>query len=141
MTYSLSLKKLNLQVLQMATQYMWQSRFDRNFTIRIWFKTNDMIVNQINFDQWVINFNQKFQERPKQMCIKHKWLYLTMESQKQPSRGVLSKMCSENMQQIYRRTPMPECDFNKVALRLYWNHTLAWVFSCKFAGYFQNTFY
>ena len=26
---------------------------------------------------------------------------------------------------------MPKCDFNKVAL---------WVFSCKFAAYFQNTF-
>ena len=24
-------------------------------------------------------------------------------------------------------------------LQLYWNHTLAWVFSCKFAAYFQNT--
>ena len=30
------------------------------------------------------------------------------------------------MQQIYR-TPMPKYDFNK------------WVFSCKFAAYFQNT--
>ena len=28
--------------------------------------------------------------------------------QKQPSRGVLMKRCSENMQQIYRRTPMPK---------------------------------
>ena len=36
-------------------------------------------------------------------------------SQKQPSRGVNRKSCSENMQQIYRRTPMPMCDFNKVA--------------------------
>ena len=27
--------------------------------------------------------------------------------QKQPSRGVLIKRCSENMQQIYRKTPMP----------------------------------
>ena len=27
---------------------------------------------------------------------------------------------------------MPKCDFNKVPL--------AWVFSCKFAAYFQNTF-
>ena len=35
--------------------------------------------------------------------------------QKQPSRGVLIKRCSENMQQIYRRTSMPKCDFNKVA--------------------------
>ena len=31
------------------------------------------------------------------------------------SRGVLRKRCSENMQQIYRRAPMPKCDFNKVA--------------------------
>ena len=35
--------------------------------------------------------------------------------QKQPSRGVLMKRCSEIMQQIYRRTPMSKCDFNKVA--------------------------
>ena len=35
--------------------------------------------------------------------------------QKQPSRGVLIKMCSENMQQMNIRTPMPKCDFNKVA--------------------------
>ena len=35
--------------------------------------------------------------------------------QKQPPRGVPRKRCSENMQQIYRRTPMPKCDFNKVA--------------------------
>ena len=39
--------------------------------------------------------------------------------QKQPSRGVLRKRCSENMQQIYRRTPMPKCDFNKVAKQPY----------------------
>ena len=32
------------------------------------------------------------------------------------TRCVLKKRCSENMQQIYRRTPMPKCDFNKVAL-------------------------
>ena len=35
--------------------------------------------------------------------------------QKQPSRDVLRKRCSENMQQIYRSIPMPNCDFNKVA--------------------------
>ena len=56
--------------------------------------------------------------------------------QKQPSRGVLKKRYSENMQQIYRRTLMLKCDFNKVA----WNRTLTWVISCKFAAYFQNTF-
>ena len=32
-------------------------------------------------------------------------------------------------------------DFNKVALQLYWKRTFAWVSSCKFAVYFQNTFY
>ena len=33
--------------------------------------------------------------------------------QKQPPRRVLSKRCSENMQQIYKRTAIPKCDFNK----------------------------
>ena len=42
-----------------------------------------------------------------------------LELQNQPPRGVLKKRCSENMQQIYRRTPMPKCDFNKVAIQLY----------------------
>ena len=39
--------------------------------------------------------------------------------QKQPSRGVLKKSCSENMQQIHRRTIIPKCDFNKVAIACY----------------------
>ena len=43
------------------------------------------------------------------------------------------------MQQIYKRTPMPKSDFNEAAKQLYWNETSAWVFSCKFATYFQNT--
>ena len=47
--------------------------------------------------------------------------------QKQPCSGVLRKRCSENMQQIYRKTLMSKCD-------------LAWMFSCKFAAYFLNTF-
>ena len=60
--------------------------------------------------------------------------------QKQPSGGVLMKRCSENMQQIYRRAPMPKWDFNKVCFAItlshaITNHTFAWVFSCKFAAY------
>ena len=39
--------------------------------------------------------------------------------QKQPPIGPPWKSCSENIQQSYRRTPMPKCDFNKVALQLY----------------------
>ena len=65
---------------------------------------------------------------------------LTCISQKQPSRGVLKKSCSENIQHIYSKTPMPNCDFSNVALQLYWKDTSAWVFSCKFAAYFQNNF-
>ena len=38
------------------------------------------------------------------------------------------KRCSENMQQIYR------------SLQLHWNHTSAWVFSCKFAAHFKTPF-
>ena len=48
-------------------------------------------------------------------------------------------MCSANMQQIYRKTPMQKCDFSNVANQFYWNHTVAWVFSCKFAGYLQKS--
>ena len=35
-----------------------------------------------------------------------------LKHQKFPSRGVLRKKCSENMQQIYRRTHLPKRDFN-----------------------------
>ena len=38
--------------------------------------------------------------------------------QKQPSISVLIRRSSENMQQLYRRTPMPKCNFNKVAKQL-----------------------
>ena len=39
-------------------------------------------------------------------------------NQKQLTRGVLSKSHSENMQQIYKRTPMPKCVFNKVTIEI-----------------------
>ena len=43
----------------------------------------------------------------------------TCNRQKKPSRGVLKKGCSKNMQQVYRRTPMLKCDFNKVVKQFY----------------------
>ena len=52
--------------------------------------------------------------------------------QKKPPGGVLEKRCSENMQQICRRTPMPKYNLN---------HISTWVSSGKFAAYFQNTFF
>ena len=57
---------------------------------------------------------------------------------KQPSKS--GKRRSENMQQIYTVKPMPKWDFYIVAKQLYWNHTSEWVFYCKSAAYFQNTF-
>ena len=57
--------------------------------------------------------------------------------QKQPSRGVPRKMCSENMHAanfIYRRTPMLKCN------AFYWIDSFTWVFFYTFAGYIQNTF-
>ena len=41
------------------------------------------------------------------------------EIQKQQCRGVLKKRCTENMQQIIWKKPMPKCDFNKNAKQLY----------------------
>ena len=49
-------------------------------------------------------------------CVNSKKIHHHIDKcQKQPSRGVLKKRCSENIQQIYRRTPVPKCDFNEVA--------------------------
>ena len=50
--------------------------------------------------------------------------------QKQPSRDVLRKRCSKNIQQIHRKTPALKCDY-----------TLPWVFSCIFDAYFEIIFY
>ena len=47
----------------------------------------------------------------------------TFQLPQQLSRGVLKKRCSVNMQRIYKGRLMPKCDFNKVALHFYWNHT------------------
>ena len=98
------------------------------------YTASDCIQKQ---SSWVVLIQQvtkcDFNTFQSHFCAK--WLV-----QKQLPRGVSRKKCSENMQQIYRITPMSKCDFNKVTLELYWNHTLAWVFSFKFAAYFQSTF-
>ena len=43
----------------------------------------------------------------------------SISAQKKPSRVVLKKRCFESIQQIYRRTPMSKCDFNKISKQLY----------------------
>ena len=72
----------------------------------------------------------------KEVCV---LFFISRITQKQPIRGALSKNCSENMQQIYRRTPMTKFDSNKFQ-KCDSNHISSWVFSCKFGAYFQNTF-
>ena len=47
--------------------------------------------------------------------------------QNQPSKGILRKRRSENMQQNLQENT-------------HLNHAWAWMFSCKFAAYFQSTF-
>ena len=48
----------------------------------------------------------------------YKYRYLRISFQKQLSSGILRKRFSENMQQIYGRTNMMKCDFNKVEIAL-----------------------
>ena len=58
------------------------------------------------------------------------WIFVFSCSKKN-----LKIMHDENMQQIYRRTPI-----QKLKKQLCWNRFLALGFSWKFAAYFQNTF-
>ena len=64
-----------------------------------------------------------------------------IKNRSSPLEVFLGKSVLKTMQQIYRRTTMLKCNFNKVANQLYWNCTLAWVFSCRFDAYFKSTFY
>ena len=94
-----------------------------NFTYNIGWKPSkqqfSFVVNQLFQFDYFINLSIRF-------------IYI----QRQSPRGVPRVRYSE----IYKRTPTPKCNFNKIALQLYWNRTSEWVFSCKFAAYFQNTF-
>ena len=75
--------------------------------------------------------------------------------QRQSSRGALSNMCSDNMQQIYRRTPTPKCDILNLhfdmgllllitwlseicltsLIALFWNFPLFWNFSLMICNF------
>ena len=110
---------------------------------------NWKVVSQKSFQKWVkqkqvYNCQQfpshHFLDRHYVLQIFRSFADIVKYTQMQLSRGVLKKRRSENMQQSYRRTAMPKCDFDKVWKQLYWNPTAAWMFSCKFAVYSQNTF-
>ena len=102
-----------------------------------------LILPESNNNNWKneLYLNYYGKKKP-QMCkvtelswtIK-KLIYLFKIEQKQPSGKALWKYSLD-----LQENTMPKCDFNKVANQLYWNHIAVWVFCCKFATYFQNTF-
>ena len=113
--------------------------------LSIWVFITNSPQRRLNKDWRIISQNVA----PLNTSVHKHWMYkermykeniFLYATQKQPSRSVPWKRYSENIQQIYRRTPMPKYDINKVASQLYWKRTLAWVFSCKLVAYFQNTF-
>ena len=56
---------------------------------------------------------------------------------KQPPGGLLRKRCSENVQQIYKGTPMLKCDFNKVAMHFTLRHGCS---SVNLLHFFRTSF-
>ena len=84
-----------------------------------------LLVTQLNQQQWhIFNFTlSHFQCHLFSIFLYFSYISLLFftggsdNTQKQSSRGVIWKTSSENMQQNYRRTPMPNCNFNKVALQ------------------------
>ena len=55
-------------------------------------------------------------------------------------KGLEQVYWSKLLEQIYRATSIMKCDFNNIALQLYYNHTSAWAF-CKFLHIFWIPFY
>ena len=80
------------------------------FAILLWQVAWPLKSFELESDYWTnLFFSSKW-------VISFIWFQRSIEKrQKQPSRGVLKKRCTENIRQIYRRTPVPKCDFNKVA--------------------------
>ena len=86
------------------------------------FAISRFILN-INYSAWLANYYRLLlsQWQPTKILREYsKYLRLFKASRSShPGKGVLKKRCSGNMQQIYRRTPILKCDFNKVAFTTY----------------------
>ena len=61
-------------------------------------------------------------------------------NQKLPPKGVPRKRRSEIMQQVYRITPMPKCNFNKAVKQLYSNRTSHWCSAVNLLHIFRAPF-
>ena len=99
--------------------------------VKLWeYISNTPFKKQSNNYIFALGGRNNWFARFKRLCKFQKRLTSTLErlnssnnnshNQKQPPRGLPRKRCSEKMQQSCRRTPMPKCDFNKVAKQLYW---------------------
>ena len=67
----------------------------------------------------LLSYGNKTGNKNKAILEYFKYFWVTKniisESHKQYPRDVLRKRCSEHIRQSYKRTPMPTCNFNKVA--------------------------
>ena len=83
----------------------------RYFSSKIWNVITDKIKTSLSLDESKIKIRQwATSSCHYKLCRSHMQL-VGYVNQKQLPRGVLKKRCSENIQQIYRRTPIPKCDF------------------------------
>ena len=84
-----------------------------------WLYPAKWVVVPLKITEMMFSKRQNFEI----FILKNTFLGLEMpELQKQPPKGLLIKRWSANMQEIYRRTPMPMCDFNKVVTTLLKSH-------------------
>ena len=83
-------------------------RANSQFPKDLFIFTKEIIDGKLHFTHFLFII---FRRRVYDFCK----LCKTPRVQKQPSRAILRKRCSENMQQINKRTPMPKCDCSKVA--------------------------
>ena len=76
---------------------------------------------EVNIQELLTKGDEFLSQKITVFNINDKVNVLLENQQKQPSRGVLRKRCSENMPQIYRTTPMPRIpmlsNFIEIALR------------------------
>ena len=122
----LAFKNVKISSIQFSTLYVWVLfviLFENYLTIKNYQIHGFVMVISFTFSGHIINgcwrklisINVVKDLESNLFCQK-------IEIQKQPYRGFPRKRCSENIQQIYRRTSMPKCDFNKVAATLLKSH-------------------
>ena len=129
MTPKTEFKMINYKVAPIINYWRWNS-FDKRWTGMFFYKTTicsiylrtntfhrgniDSFFNNIIFDVGLQEYCPKLYkniDRFHRLFFFVLFKYLEFSFQMQPSLGALRKRSSENMQQIYRRTPMRKCDF------------------------------